>query len=278
MPRSVTTTDGPLPIQPCSLRMRADASAPPRLPGEVRKSMRSTNERADWRITTNTRRALMAISHAPPEPGNRVFGWSYGADDRGVDVAEPVDLGGAQEAHVDEAALEVEREQVEHAGHRRGTRDDGRVPDGQRQPGRPRPEDARFVDQLHVRRHGQLGQVDRDVGQADAHEADPLAGQLARGGHDHHLRAGEGRDGPSAVMSGPRTARWGSPILDEHLGDRPGPSRQVRSGRRPPAPCRASAAPRSAATRRRVTAGRTVAHATRIISGWVVSAVIQVLP
>ena len=29
-------------------------------------------------------------------------------------------------------------------------------------------------------------------GQPDADEADALAGQLARGGHDHHLRAAEG--------------------------------------------------------------------------------------
>src|SRR5438132_432688 len=35
MPRSVTTTDGPLPSQPCSRRMRAAWAAPPRLPGLV---------------------------------------------------------------------------------------------------------------------------------------------------------------------------------------------------------------------------------------------------
>ena len=74
MPRSVTTTDGPLPSQPCS---RADARgvlAPPRLPGEVRKSIFSTNERFDCRMITNTWRALMAISQAPPDPGSRVVG------------------------------------------------------------------------------------------------------------------------------------------------------------------------------------------------------------
>ncbi len=44
----------------------------------VRKSMASTKLRLLWRMITNTCRALMAISHAPPEPGRRVVGWSYG--------------------------------------------------------------------------------------------------------------------------------------------------------------------------------------------------------
>ena len=76
--------------------------------------MRSTNERALWRMITNTWRALIAISHAPPRPRQPGLGRGVVADDRGVDVAEPVDLGRAQEAHVDEAALEVEAEQLEH--------------------------------------------------------------------------------------------------------------------------------------------------------------------
>ena len=44
-PRSVTTTVGPRPSQPPSRRMRSACSAPPRLPGDVRKSMR-LDERA----------------------------------------------------------------------------------------------------------------------------------------------------------------------------------------------------------------------------------------
>jgi hypothetical protein len=44
------------------------------LPGEVRKSIRSTKERADWRMITKIWRALIAISQAPPDPGSRVFG------------------------------------------------------------------------------------------------------------------------------------------------------------------------------------------------------------
>ena len=64
------------PSQPCSRRIRSAFSAPPRFPGEVRKSIRSTNERADWRMITKIWRALIAISQAPPEPGRRVVGWA----------------------------------------------------------------------------------------------------------------------------------------------------------------------------------------------------------
>ena len=60
-----------------------------------------------------------------------------------------------------------------------------------RQARRPGTEDAGLVDQLEVRRDGPLGQVDRDVRQPDADEADVLAGQLARRGHDHHLGLAE---------------------------------------------------------------------------------------
>ena len=72
----MTTTVGPRPFQPPASRIASACSAPPRLPGDVRKSIRSTNERDDWRMITNTFRALIAISHAPPEPGSRVFGAS----------------------------------------------------------------------------------------------------------------------------------------------------------------------------------------------------------
>ncbi len=82
--------------------------------------MRSTNERDDWRMTTNTWRALSAISQAPPEPGRRVCGARVVADDRRVDVAEAVDLGGAEEADVDASALEVVAEEVGHRHHGEG--------------------------------------------------------------------------------------------------------------------------------------------------------------
>ena len=64
----------------------------------------------------------------------------------------------------------------------------------QRQPRRPGPEDAGLVDELEVRRDRPLGEVDRDVRQPDADEADVLAGS-SRAAHDHHLGLAEGRVG-----------------------------------------------------------------------------------
>ena len=113
-------------------------------------------------------------------------------DDGRVDVAEAIDLGGAEEPDVDEPALEVVAEQLEHADDRGSAGDDRRVADREREAGRPGAEDARLVDELEVGRHGPFGEVDRDVRQADADEADMLAGQLAGGGHDHHLGLAEG--------------------------------------------------------------------------------------
>ena len=102
--------------------------------------MVSTNDRFDWRMITKTWRALIAISQAPPLPGSRVVGWSYVADDRRVDVAEAVDLGGAEKADVDQAALQVEAEQLEHAHDRGRAGHDRRVADAQWQPLWPRAE------------------------------------------------------------------------------------------------------------------------------------------
>ena len=66
-----------------------------------RSSRRS--ERDDWRMITNTWRALIAISHAPPRPGQPRRRGRVVADDRRVDVAEPVDLRRAEEPDVDQA-------------------------------------------------------------------------------------------------------------------------------------------------------------------------------
>ena len=117
------------------------------------------------------------------------------ADDRGVDVAEPIDLGRPQESDVDQAALQVVAEQLDHADHGGRAGHDRRVADRQRQSGRPGAEDAGFVDQLELRRDGPLGEVDRDVRQPDPDEADALAGQRTSGRHDHHLGLRERRGG-----------------------------------------------------------------------------------
>jgi hypothetical protein len=142
-------------------------------------------------MITNTCRALMAISR-PAGAGQARLRVVVVADHGRVDVAEPVDLGGAQEAHVDAAALEIQAEQVPHARNGRRPRDDRRVADRQRQAGRLGAEDAGLVDQLHLRGHRSLGQVDGDVGEAHPDEADALPGQLPGRGHDHHLGLGEG--------------------------------------------------------------------------------------
>ena len=82
---------------------------------------------------------------------------------------------------VDQAALQVEAEQLEHA---RSTAVAPVTivgsPMRQRQPGRPGPEDARLVDQLQVRRDRPLGQVDGDVRQARRRRS-RRAGRPARG-------------------------------------------------------------------------------------------------
>ena len=127
-----------------------------------------------------------------PGPRRRVV-----ADDGRVDVAEAVDLGGAQEAHVDAPTLQVVAEEVGHGHHGQGAGDDGRIADGERQPGRLGTVGAGLVDELQLGGHGVEGQVDRDVGQPDAHEADPLAGQLAGRGRDHHLVAAVAAVGPA---------------------------------------------------------------------------------
>src|SRR5215207_6330238 len=43
------------------------------------------------------------------------------------------------------------------------------------------------VHELEVRGDRPLGGIHGDVREADSHEADPLAGQLPCGRHDHHL-------------------------------------------------------------------------------------------
>ena len=60
-----------------------------------------------------------------------------------------------------------------------------------RQPLRSRPEHAGLVDELERRGHGPLREIDRDVRQTDADEADPLPLERPRGRHDHHLGRAE---------------------------------------------------------------------------------------
>ncbi len=246
MPRSVTTTLGPRPSQPPSRRMRSACSAPPRLPGDVRKSIVSTKLRLrlahDHEDLAGVDRDLAGAA-GTGQPRRRVV---VRPDDGRVDVAEPVDLGGAQEPDVDEPALQVVAEQLEHADDRGRAGHDRRVADGQRQPRRPRPEDAGLVDELEVRRDRPLGEVDRDVRQTDPDEADVLAGQLARGRDDHHLGLAEGagsvtepprcRGRRSCRDVGPSRPSGRPPRTDRRSGDtrRTAPGGVRRPGGRSP--------------------------------------------
>ena len=114
-PRSVITTGGP-----------PDRGAEVHL---------STNVRGDWRIITIISPASAAISGAPPPPGQTHLRLLVFADHRAVQVAAAVDLGGAQEAHVDPAALEPVVEDLGHGDHRVGGLGQLAVADRQRQRG-----------------------------------------------------------------------------------------------------------------------------------------------
>jgi len=86
----------------------------------------------------------------------------------------------------------------------------------------------RLVDELERGGDREAGQVDGDVRQPDADEADALAGQLARGGHDHHLGLGEGGgrgtgDAGGRAPPGPaaRGSLIGIPVVNEPDGAAP---------------------------------------------------------
>jgi hypothetical protein len=115
------------------------------------------------------------------------------ADDRGVQVAEAVDLRAAEEGDVDQAGLEVVGEELEHRRDRGRARYERRVPDRQREPLGPRAEHPRLVHELQLGGHGALREVAHDVRQANADEAVAHTRQQARrrGDHDLVLRVAE---------------------------------------------------------------------------------------
>jgi hypothetical protein len=128
-----------------------------------------------------------AAGTGQPSLGLRVV-----ANDRRVQIAEAVDLRPAQQGHVDQAALQVEHEQVGHADDRGCAADQRGVADRQRQPRRLRAKNAALVDQLHVGGVAAASQIAGDVGQTDADEDGAVAAQRARGGDDHQFRGGGG--------------------------------------------------------------------------------------
>ncbi|MND59681.1 hypothetical protein D3C80_508840 [compost metagenome] len=108
-------------------------------------------------------------------------------DHGGVDVAEAVHLGGAEEADVDAATLQPVAEDLAGGHHGVGGLGQLAVTDGQRQHGRLGADGAGFVDQHHVRGRGQARQVGSLGRQADADEADGAVLQAAGGRHGHHF-------------------------------------------------------------------------------------------
>ncbi len=147
-PRSVMTMRGPAPVRPSRSRL----PGPEPKPTLVMNSTRSTNVRRLWRTITMTSRQEAAISGAPPAPGRRTAGCAVVAADHGrVDVREPVELGGGEEAEVDAAGLEPVVEHLRHADHGVGGGGEDAVADGQRQAVRLRAERAGLVDQHEVR-------------------------------------------------------------------------------------------------------------------------------
>ncbi len=115
------------------------------------------------------------------------LGLAVVADHGGVDVAEAVDLGRAEEADVDPSALQPVAEDLAGGDHGIGGLGQLAVADGQRQDAGLGADRPGLVDQHDVRRGSQARQVGGLRRQADADEAHRAVVQAAGGGHGHHL-------------------------------------------------------------------------------------------
>ena len=130
-PRSVMTSTGPRPRRPSRSRW----PGPSPYPTEVTKSTRSTKVRWLCRTHHEHLAARRGDLRCAARAGQAHVGAPVvGADDGRVDVAEPVELGGAEEADVDAAGLEPVVEDLRHADDRVGGLGQLTVADGQRQP------------------------------------------------------------------------------------------------------------------------------------------------
>ena len=112
------------------------------------------------------------------------------ADHGGVDVAEPVELGGAEEPDVDPAALQPVREDLGHRDDGIGGLGELAVADRERQAGRLRTDAARLVDEDATGSVQPASEVRGSARQADADEAARPIGQRPGCADDHHLVAG----------------------------------------------------------------------------------------
>jgi len=122
------------------------------------------------------------------------LGAGIGAHHRGVEIGVSVDLGAAQKAHRDAAALEPVAEHFRHRyGGERGVAQFA-VADRERQDGRPGGDGAGFVDQRDAGRMGEAGEIAGGRRHADADEADIARFEGARGRDGHHLGRGKAFD------------------------------------------------------------------------------------
>ncbi len=112
-------------------------------------------------------------------------------DHRGVDVAEAVDLRGAQEADVDPPWLQPVVEDLWNAHDDVGGVGENAVADGQWQPVGLGTERSRLVDEDDIGCVCCAGEVRGRARQADPDEADRPIAQLPRRCDRHHLVGGE---------------------------------------------------------------------------------------
>ena len=109
------------------------------------------------------------------------------ADHGAVEIAEAVDLRGAEEADVDAAALEPVGEHLRDGDDEVGRLRELAVADRQRQLRRLGADRAALVDEHGPRRVRRPREVRRERGQADPDEADVAVAQAPRRLHGHHL-------------------------------------------------------------------------------------------
>ena len=176
-----------------------------------RHGSRSARRRpaAFWRMITITSPADAAISGAPPAPGSRVVGVVVVADHGRVDVAEPVELGGAEEPDVDAPGLQPVGEDLGHADHGVGGLGQLAVADRQRQPGRLRADAARTRRSARSPGRAAAGPGWRrsTAGRCPTKQALPVVAEAAGRVDDHHVvRAGLRHSATSGWR--PRLARY----------------------------------------------------------------------
>ena len=204
MPRSVMTAEPGAAVG--SVELAADRGDEVHLAHEGALRVAQQNDHAAGRARDLRRAAGAGQAH---------LGRVVVADHRGVDVAEAVDLRGAEEADVDPPAADPV---VEHLRHRdQVLRAGGEVvvADRQRQALRARPDGAGLVDEHAAGRVQAPGEVGGGVGRPDPDQHDLAVDQLARGADRHDLlgrRVGGAHRATTGAPTGASAARTFSSI------------------------------------------------------------------